>query len=171
MQHLPLNQKKFAQLIRQCKHCNLFPSDLRLYYHGYYASHPVAEILTELLHEGIEYFSILSEYEKKALIGNLCRGIQLTFLEDPQQELTQEDYKRIVFSYIVETVHKRYWSLSDIIVQERDQNSEVLTIYPELTQQFDKDGLLYLNDGLILTSNGIEYKEHILHYHQFLRRR
>jgi hypothetical protein len=43
-------------------------------------------------------------------------------------------------------------------------------MYPELRTKFDDDGLLYLDDGFRLSDNGIAYKDHILHYHQFLRR-
>jgi hypothetical protein len=46
----------------------------------------------------------------------------------------------------------------------------VLGIYPELKDRTDPDGLLHIDGALRLFDGGIEYKDHILHYHQFLRR-
>jgi hypothetical protein len=48
--------------------------------------------------------------------------------------------------------------------------SEILKAYPELRELLDDDGLLRLDDRFTLYDGGIEYKDHVLHYHQFLRR-
>jgi len=46
----------------------------------------------------------------------------------------------------------------------------VLKVYPELRDRFDKDGLLSIDDDLVLHDGAIEYRDHVLHYHQLLRR-
>ena len=45
-----------------------------------------------------------------------------------------------------------------------------IEVYPELIEHFDKDGLLIIDDGFELHDGGLIYKDHVLHYHQFLRR-
>jgi hypothetical protein len=49
-------------------------------------------------------------------------------------------------------------------------DSEILRHYPELRSRIDKNGLLPIGDDLRLFDGGIEYRDHVLHYHQFLRR-
>jgi hypothetical protein len=49
-------------------------------------------------------------------------------------------------------------------------DSEIFKHYPELRSRIDKDSLLPVVDDLILFDGGVEYRDHVLHYHQFLRR-
>lgn len=42
--------------------------------------------------------------------------------------------------------------------------------YPELRDKTDDDGLLNIDSSLELLEGGILYRDHVLHYHQFLRR-
>lgn len=91
-------------------------------------------------------------------------------LVERQTEMKKEQrLKRIALYYVVTAVERSYFSFKEVI-NENIQSSVVLKIYPELSNFFDKDGLLNIGHDFILHDGGIEYKKHMLHYHQLLRR-
>jgi hypothetical protein len=75
----------------------------------------------------------------------------------------------LALEYIEEACAKVY-TILDKIVENSIENSKVLARFPELIDKIDKYGLLMISEDMELLSGGIKYKDHILHYHQFLRR-
>jgi len=77
--------------------------------------------------------------------------------------------QRIAIYYLVAEVARKYEPIRR--AWGRDLNkSEVLKTYPELGERLDDEGLIQIDDGLELLEGGIMYRDHVLHYHQFLRR-
>ena len=62
MINLPFDQKKGAELIRQCRHRNVFPAFLNRYYPAT-NDNPVSKLLHELINEAVELLKIMSDDE------------------------------------------------------------------------------------------------------------
>ena len=165
---LPLDNKKIDELRRICLHYNIFPDKLPFYINE--EKHPVRKIATPLIEESINYFKILEKTEFDSFISNLPPGIKF-FLENDSRINPQNDdyYERVALHYLMYELRQGYLSFKEIVKQDL-KTSVVLQIYPELFELFDSDGLLLLDDRFKLFDGGVEYKEHIFHYNQFLRR-
>lgn len=161
MHELPLDKKNLNELIKKARHFNIFPIDLPRYFRSE-TGHPIAEPLSELVDEGEGYLRTASKSEIESLLDCLNPGIRMMMGRT-------EDLRRIALYYVVAELQKSYFSFKGI-VKQNIRESEVLKIYPELENRIDKDGLLQLDDQFTLHDGGIEYRGHILHYHQFLRR-
>ena len=167
MHELPVNKRKLNKLIREAKHFNIFPIFLPDYYYGE-NDHPISPLLIDLVNETAELLQAATKPEIDSLIESLPPGIGMMVERDSKRE-HHEFIKRLSLYYIVAQVHRDYFRFTDII-KENIQESIVLMRFPELETYFDKDGLLQINGEFILHEGGIEYKDHILHYHQLLRR-
>jgi len=75
-----------------------------------------------------------------------------------------------VKGYIVDQVRQTFDPLEDALRPAADQADEVGKAFPELSGQFDEDGLLHLGPGLEPTSGAVFYGDWALQYSQFLRR-
>ncbi len=168
MQHLPIDQKKVDALIAQCRHLNVFPIFLAHYFPKT-DPNPVSDLLVELIEECMEYLSIMAEDEIGVLIDGLPPALKM-FID--REATTGRDnilLERIALNYIIAVTQESYISFKQIVASDIG-TSEVLETYPELRKRIDCDGLLHIDGTLKLFDGGIEYKDHILHYHQFLRR-
>jgi len=167
MHQLPLNRRKVHELVRQAKHFNIFPIYLPRYHLGE-PDHPISGLLGELVEEAFECLSIAEDEEVAALLDSLPPG--MTMIMGRRPEWGSEEQKRsIAVMYVATEIQRSYYPFKGV-VDEIKEDSEVLQIYPELERRFDKDGLLRINDDFTLHAGGIEYKDHVLHYHQLLRR-
>ena len=168
MQQLPIDQKKVDALITQCKHLNEFPIYLNLYFPST-ESHPIANLLTDLVRECVQYLSIMTDDEIDSLIDSLPPGLKMLIDHKVTTERDDILLERIALYYIVAVVQEGYISFRQVVASGTS-DSKVLKTYPNLRERMDRDGLLYIDETLKLFDGGIEYKDHILHYHQFLRR-
>lgn len=167
MHELPLNNKKLNDLIQQCRHHNVFPIYLPNYL-PHLHKHPINNLLKELVDEAFECLSCASDDEIGGLIKSLPQGLGM--LLGRQIDWREETHrKRIAIYYIVAEVERSYYSFKTVVNQDISA-SKVLEVYPELKNKFDNEGLLYIDESFMLLDGGIKYKDHILHYHQFLRR-
>lgn len=173
MHELPIDQKKLHALVRQCKHFNVFPIFLPRYFHSgerppsSAKPHPITELLVDLIDECVGYLSAMTQQEIESLMDSLPPGLRM-FIE-PESSLEQVPPDRIALYYLAAELQRKYAPF-DQIVESNLGRSEVLRIYPELRDKLDRDGLLHIDNDLRLLDGGIEYRDHILHYHQFLRR-
>ncbi|HKG58375.1 MAG TPA: hypothetical protein VKB05_01255 [Pyrinomonadaceae bacterium] len=168
MTNLPFDEKKATELIRQCRHLNVFPGFLNKYYPGE-PSNPVSKLLQELLDEAVDLLGIMSEAEIRSLVESLPTGIRAFVDLRVKDDLDDLKLRRIAFQCLVAFVQKGYFPFKTPVDADLNR-SEVLKVYPELRELLDDDGLLRLDDRFTLHDAGIEYKDHVLHYHQFLRR-
>jgi hypothetical protein len=166
MHELPIDKNKIVALSKKAKHYNIFPIFLPRYFPGT-QQHPISQLLGELVEDALAFLLIATNKEVEALLDSFPAGIKM--LVEHTTGLKEERLRRIALYYIVVMVERIYFSFKEVI-NENTNSSSVLEIYPELKNSFDKDGLLNINDDFILHDGGIEYKKHILHYHQLLRR-
>lgn len=127
----------------------------------------MAELLDELVKEGADLVGLLTVEECRALLGSLRSGIRL-YVDDCERRTSQER-ERIALYCLVDAVQRIYVSYRDVVLAE-PATGLVMKTFPELEPLFDKDGLLVLDSRFILHDGGIQYRDHILHYHQCLRR-
>jgi hypothetical protein len=166
LQNLPLDSKKLEALITKARHYNIFP----LYFSQYIylpedERHPISDDLAELVEDAYEYLSICSHDEIEYLLNSMPRAYKMSLdcIE------TEPQKRRFALYYVSYEVERDYFSFKGVVDQDLS-NSKVIKIYPELADKFDRDGLLHIDSSFILFDGGIQYKNHILHYHQLLRR-
>ena len=166
MHELPIDQKKLKDLVKKCKHYNIFAIFLPNYYGE--RDHPVSKLLTQLVKECVEYLSAMSEEEINSLIASLPPSVRM-MIDQSGTYGENVSTQRVAIYYLVAEVNRKYKQI--VRAWERDLNeSEVLKTYPELGERLDDEGLMQIDDGLELLEGGILYRDHVLHYHQFLRR-
>lgn len=166
METLPLSSVKLQELARQARHFNEFPLQLPgVFYSG--DPLPLAETLRPLVAEAASYIELLTDDEYDRLISAIPPGFRM-FIDDPSRDIP-EACERVALYYLSAAVARIYVSFKDII-QSSPSESIVVKTYPELERLFDEDNLLRVDDRFELHDGGIQYKQHILHYHQFLRR-
>ncbi len=167
MHDLPLDQTKLKYLVRQCMHFNIFPIFLPRYLHD---QHPaqVADVLSELVAECRNWLLMMTQDEITSLIDSLPPGIS-QFIERDERSASQPDLERVAVYYLIAAVQRAYRPVQGSWDTDLSK-SEVLKVYPELQGKMDKDGLLCIDDSMDLMDGGILYREHVLHYHQLLRR-
>jgi len=167
MDLLPIDEGKLNTLARQCRHTNVLPMSLPIYLHGQ-KKHPVTGPLSELVEELVQYLSLMNEYEIHIFVDNLPPGAKMFIDRDPALGRSAS-LERIALYYLIAKLQAKYLSFKDVIESDLD-GSKILALYPELRSKLDKDGLLLLDESFGLMDVGIEYRDHVLHYHQFLRR-
>lgn len=165
LQNLPFNSRKLEAFIKQARHYNIPP----IFFPRYLPEirqHPISTQLAELIDEAYNYLSLCEEHEIENLFNCMPPGFKM-FISSRIE--TEEQLRRFALYCVCSEVERSYFSFKGVIDQD-PKESEVLKLYPELINKMDKDGLLCIDSDFILFDSGIEYKNHILHYHQFLRR-
>lgn len=168
MHKLPINQKKLDALIKEMRNYNEFPIFLPRYLHSS-SKHPISIHLESLVNEIFDLLKICTEEEISELVKSMPQG--MTMITGPMPEWGDDEEKRRLAICYVATEAQRYYFNIKSIAKNNIEKSEVLRKFPELAANLDDDGLLIIdNNNFILHTGGIEYKDYILHYHQFLRR-
>jgi hypothetical protein len=161
VRNLPIDQKKLNLLVRRCNHYNVQLLGLPKYLYSP-KTNPITELLIELVADCLKYLSIMNDDEIDSLVNSLPLGFQ-SFLE---RDSTLE---RVAVYYVAAEISRNQLSFREAALNDLEK-SEVLAVYPELRNKLDDDGLLCIDDEMELVDGGIEYRDHVLHYHQFLRR-
>ncbi len=167
MHELPINKNKIVALAEKARHYNIFPIFMS-HYLPEIKQHPISQLLGELVEEALECLLIATDKEIETLLDSFPPGIKM-LIECRTEPKKEQQLRRIALFYVITAIERNYFSFKEVI-NENTKSSAVLEIYPELENFFDKDGLLNISDDFILYDGGIEYKKHILHYHQLLRR-
>ncbi|MBH8574489.1 hypothetical protein I8752_15950 [Nostocaceae cyanobacterium CENA369] len=154
-----------CRFIKQTRHYNIYPIYLPQYMLEE-QQHPITNQLIELVEEAYEYLTACEESEVENLFNCMPSGFKMFVSSRIENERQR---KRFALYYVCSEVERSYFSFKGAINQNLEE-SAVLKLYPELSEKFDRDGLLHINSDFILFNGGIQYKNHILHYHQLLRR-
>lgn len=166
MPELVFNQKDVRELQRQCLHHNVFPPFLMHCMNG--KPPKVFKVLSPMVNECIEQLSSMSFENVNSVVQAIPSGLRM--MVEPVEEPFSKEYLRRVAEYCIATeVDKGYSPVSDVVNPHPEQ-SHVLEALPELRELIDKRGLLQLTEEFTLMDGGIRYRDHVLHYHQFLRR-
>jgi hypothetical protein len=169
MQELVLDSTKVKALIKQCQHLNEYPMLLPRGYYGSRLPEPVLTPLAELVESCVESLSGMKEDALQSFVSDLPDWAQGLIHSGTSTARKDEFLQRVALYHVVVVLQRSYFSYEEAIVGDTCEN-EVFRRYPELADKIDKDGLLRIDDTVALLDVGVEYKAHVLHYHQLLRR-
>jgi hypothetical protein len=160
----PLPENSVRELARQLRHYNVFPMFLNQYYGK---NHPLAEKLRPVVYELAQDLELMTDDEYATFLEALPRWVPPMMGTPARRD--REQRERVALWSLAGAIAEQGVSFRDIL-DAHPETSKVLEVYPELAGSFDDDGLLQIDDRFSLLDGGIAYKDHILHYHQFLRR-
>jgi len=169
MNEITYPKSKIARLIKQMRHLNEFPTFLPRLYPGS-PKHPISSILRELVPDIVDQLDSLDDESLLTSRESLHLFWQSMQSKDELLSRSKEALTRFAVFLVVNEISSAYFSLADALRIKLPEESEVFRIYPELADLHDEDYLLHLQSPLQPLDGGILYKEHVLHYHQFLRR-
>src|SRR5258708_2430800 len=170
---IPVPTQKIAKLVVKMRHYDIHPTFLPDidYLHG--EDHPLYSFVEDIVSKLSEYLLAATDDELKSTYDALDSfwrdqiDLTLLFRRDPQ---TIQD----MATYLVVTLtHQSYYDVKRYIKADYREESEVLKVYPELADFEDAEGLIPLGTPAFVPAavgGGIYYTDHLLYYHQFLRR-
>ena len=112
MLHLPLDEKKIAELQRQCRHHNLFP----IYLPGVCDDGkpaPVFKVLDPLVRSATEYLTAMSADEVAAVVNTIPPGFRM-LLDEPGDDENNSEYRRRVAMYYLAALVAQGYKLSQV---------------------------------------------------------
>jgi len=165
---LPVSAAKVEDLKRKCRHFNIFPLFLSRYYPAP-RDHPVGKLLTSLVEECTGYLSAMSVEEVSSLIEGFHSSLKMLLDFDAAHPIDSHIRERVALFYLMGQVQDGYISFRDALFPD-PVDSAVLRTYPELAEKLDREGLLTLDSSVEPMDIGVLYRDHMLHYHQCLRR-
>jgi hypothetical protein len=165
MSELFFDPEAVTELRRQCLHHNVFTMDVA---QGMLASHAYNVALQRVVGSVREQLDCMKDRELRDVVASIPSGLRM-MIEPVEIPITGEFLRRLAHYCVAVQVQKAYSPVADV-VNATPPNSEVIAACPELADQFDDDGLLHLSHDFQLLDGGIRYGDHLLHYHQFLRR-
>lgn len=168
MKDLPIAGKDVDRLRTLCRHHNVFPIFLANY-HPYDGKHPVGELLRDLVEECMGYLEVMSDEEVISLVEEMPPKLRQMLALDGRQKMDEHTRQRTAIYYLMGAIQDGYISYREALFPDMQDNA-VFCIYPELASLADDDGMLVLDDRFTPMDAGILYKDHVLHYHQCLRR-
>jgi len=167
---IPLNKKTLEKAIKESKNLNLAPIFLRSYI-NFNSNNKllISQLLSQLAIECFEYINLLNENELNA-VENSLSSIMKSFIDSKDRFIDLVEYKKALsIYYVIQKIHDNYIDYKEIINSDIN-NCDLTKTYPELMDKFNEDGLLMLDENFLPNELGIIYKNHLLFYHQFLRR-
>ncbi len=160
--------KDLKELGRQCRHHNVPPIFLR-FYTGVDSKHPVGELANRLVAQAASLLSHMSSDDVDLVLSEL-QDVLRWMVESRDSTLDRGAFlEALAHQALVTSLQSQYFSLGDVIRAGRG-DGELFDVYPELRDRVDDEGLFVLDDTFKPMDIGLLYKDHILHYHQFLRR-
>lgn len=165
MSELSFDPNAVKELRRQCLHNNVFTIDVA---QGMVGADRCNAALLTVVNSTREQLDCMDESEIRDVVACIPAGLRM-MIEPVEVPITDEYLRRLSHYCAAAEVQKAYSPVADV-VRAKPSTSEVLRACPELADKFDKDGLLHLSDDFQLLDGGIRYGDHLLHYHQFLRR-
>jgi len=132
-------------------------------------SNPVSKMFMRLSDRVFAEMASLSPAQREEVLAEIPADYR--FLADHAQRRNDEteNLRSAANYYVVAQVSPKHFDIEPAVCPNSHADV-VLSEYPELSSSFDKDGLLILDERFELLPGGIRYKNHVLHFHQLLRR-
>lgn len=166
-EELPLDKKLLSELGSLAHRHDIAPIFLRNF--SVRARHPISKPFCALERQAHELLDALTDQEVCALARSIPEGFRR--LDQPSLPLIDRQgvLRRLAPTIVEWRVVLSFRDFREVF-RLRPSDGEVLRTYPELEGLFDDDDLLVIDDRFQLTEGVILYKEHMLYYHQLLRR-
>jgi hypothetical protein len=133
MQYLPIDQNRVKELIKQCKHLNIFPLRLSHYFPSE-EHNPVSDLIAELVDDYVQYLSIMGDEELDSFTSNLPSWGRIFIDYSPDQSHDSVLLERISLYYIVAVMQEQYFTFSQNIAGDIN-DSEILKALPRVAIQ------------------------------------
>lgn len=164
---MPLDERKLKRLERACRDYEVAPVYLSNYY-SEGSSYPVCRALVATVDECMEWLSAMDGEEVEGVLAGLHPVYRDMVGRRTSMGSDAEYLKRLSIYHVATVLGERGRSLGDALEADLAE-SRVLEAYPELADRLDSDGLLRIGEDTAMMDLGIAYRDHILHYHRFLR--
>src|SRR6266567_2127935 len=170
---IPIPSQKLDKLVTKMRHYDVHPIYLPDMDYLYEESHPLNSQLNDLVSELQEYLLIVNDDELRATYEALDSywreqiPVASLLKRDPQT------VKRVAMYLVVSLTRQSYYDVKRYIKADYREQSDVLKTYPDLADYEDEEGLIPLGTHGFVPAGvggGIYYQDHLLFYHQFLRR-
>lgn len=165
---LSIPRDRIRELTRQCLHHNVFPIFLPNAFWSK-SPRPVFRILDRLVGDHVELLACLSKEELATEIDAMPIQLKELLGGPPNGGPDDEYLQRLSLYWLTACMEKGYTDFRSAL-EPFGSGTAVAKHFPELLECTDDDGLLILDERFQLMDGGIEYREHVLHYHQCLRR-
>ncbi len=162
-----LDERKLRRLERACRDHEVAPMYLSNYY-GEGSSHPVCQALVAAVDECVQWLSVMTSEEVEGVLVGLHPVYRDWVGESPAVGSNHEYLKRLSIYHLATVLEELGRSLEGVLEVDLSE-SRVLKVYPELEDRFDDDALLRIREDTVVMDLGVMYRDHILHYHRFLR--
>jgi hypothetical protein len=166
MTALPISERDLKQLAELCQDCQAPAIGLP----GSLSAKPRTElerVYHRLVSEAADYLRILNDHEIAEIARSM--GPWLTRTIEAPLLSREREIRDVALFYVSWCVNRARTNFRALLKAMPDQ-SRVLQAYPEISEFLDEDGLLRINNCFRINEWGILYKDHVLHYHQLLRR-
>lgn len=166
-------KQKLTKLVTKMRHYDVHPIYLPdvEYQHG--EKHPLIPLIEDTVSELHEYLLIANDDELKAMYEALDSYYQMQINVNLLLNRDEQTLKNMAMYLVVTLTHQSYYDVKRYIRADYREQSEVLKTYPELANYEDYEGLIpYGIPGFVPAGvgGGMYYKDHLIFYHQFLRR-
>jgi len=168
---IPLPEQKISKLVAQMQHHNTYPVFIDQIADDEH--HPLYPLIQEIVSEVREYVLAANTDERIAAYEGLWPHFQFTLNRELLLAGDEQVLELFTLYLIGSEAQKNYYDIKRYILGNYREVSEVLKVYPEIAIYEDEEGLIPLGTtGFKPTTEGggLYYKDHLLYYHQFLRR-
>jgi len=168
---IPLPEQKIAKLVAQMRHHNTFPAFLDQIADD--EQDPLYPLIQELVSEAKECILIANKDEQIAAYEGLWHHLQLRLNRELLLAGDEQVVELFALYLIVSETQKNFNDIKRYISNTYREQGEVLSVYTEIANYEDEEGLIPLSiPGFKpgTEGGGLYYKDHLLYYHQFLRR-
>lgn len=170
---IPIPEQKIDRLVREMRHYNIFPVFLERVDCSSTRPHPICSALTGVLSDLKDYLLAATDAEVKATYEAIFAYYRDQLTLDDLLKRREDVVERAAFALVITLTQQKYHNVADYLSGSYRSKSSVLEVYPELGANEDEEGLLSLsvpNMHPDRFGSCIYYKQHIIYYHQFLRR-
>jgi len=165
---IDVSKQKLSELQRQCRHHNIFPIFLPNTFYGKKPI-PIFELVSSLVAQIAEQLECLTMPELDGEVNQLPEQLRMLIGDAPPNLFEPEHLERIALYKLVWEMNVQHDDFRESL-RPFSAESEVARAFPDLAKHIDEEGLLILGPEFELHDGGINYREHVLHYHQCLRR-
>ncbi len=170
---IPVPEEKIAELIVMMRRYDIFPIFLeRPEYSSPESQHPIYPLLHDIIADIAQSLRIATEEEVVASYQALNWYGQAQVSKE--RLLARDSIAVECFGvyFVAELARRPYYNQRNYLSEDYYEKSVVFDAFPELAaSQTEKDKLMPLSTpGFEPTESGIHYNNHVLFYHQFLRR-
>lgn len=167
------HRQKIERLAVELRHYDIHPLYLPDVEDLYEENHLVRSLRDDLVADLSECLLSADNDEKQMTYETLDTFFKEQIDLDLFFQRDLQTAKNAAIYLLVTLVKQRYYDLTRYILGESKGQSDVLKIYPELAQFENEEGLIPFGTPHFVPAGvggGVYYKDHVVHYHQFLRR-